>query len=74
MQMPKVGDRVRLTGKMVNQDSDWMPEESLPVGSEGTVVHIFIGGRPEDGQIGVKWDCGSSLALLPHDKFEVVQP
>lgn len=73
MQMPNVGDRVRLTAKMTNPGSDWMPEESLPVGSEGTVVTLFTGGRPEDGQIGVNWDCGSSLALLPHDQFEVVQ-
>jgi len=31
MKMPKVGDRVRLTGKMKNTDSSWMPEESLSV-------------------------------------------
>lgn len=72
MNMPKVGDRVRLTSRMVNTDSVWMPEESLPVGSEGTVVSLFYGGRPEDRQVGVRWDCGSCLALLAHDSFEVV--
>lgn len=73
MQSPAVGDRVRLTGRMVNQDSDWMPEESLEVGSEGTVTWVSPDGPVENRQVGVMWDCGRSLALLPHDKFELVR-
>lgn len=70
----EVGARVRLTGKMVNPGSDWMPEEDLPVGSEGTVVHVSYGGRPEDASVSVRWDCGKSLAIIPHlDQFEILE-
>ena len=68
----KAGDRVRLTSKMVNPDSQWMPEENLPVGSMGTVTRVYLEGSPEFHQINVRWDSGSSLAIIPHiDKFEV---
>lgn len=68
----KVGDRVKLTGKMINPNSTWMPEESLPVGSLGTVTRVNLEGSPDYHQISVRWDCGRSLAIAPYlDKFEV---
>lgn len=70
MKSPKEGQRVRLTGKMVNHDSTWMPEENIPVGTEGTVVWASDGGPHSN--IGVRWDNGRSLALLPHDQFEIL--
>jgi len=69
----KEGSRVRLTSKMVNPDSKWMPEEDLPVGTEGTVVWVNMDGPVEFRQIGVNWDNGRSLSLLPHiDEFEIL--
>lgn len=71
----EVGVRVRLTARMVNPDSDRIPVEDLPVGSEGTVVHVSCGGSPEDHVANVSWDCGRRLAILPHvDKFEILKP
>lgn len=66
MTLPKEGQRVRLTGKMINHDSTWMPEEDIPVGTEGTVAWS------DETNIGVCWDNGRSLALLPHDQFEII--
>ena len=69
----KEGTRVRLTAKMVNPDSKWMPEEDIPVGTEGTVNWVSLDGPKKVHQIGVKWDNGRGLALLPYiDKFEVI--
>jgi hypothetical protein len=71
----KVGDRVRLTGPMVNSNSTWKPvEDGMPVGLLGTVVHVNDEGPAEWHQISVKWDNGRSLALLPQvDRcFEVL--
>lgn len=69
----QVGDRVRLTGPMVNNNSDWMPvEKDMPVGLTGTVRHVNFEGPPEWHQISVSWDNGRSLALMPYtDQFEV---
>jgi hypothetical protein len=67
----KAGTRVRLTGKMVNHDSHWMPEEDIPVGTEGTVM--WTTNDPNFKQIGVNWDNGRGLCLLPHDKYEIIK-
>lgn len=70
----KVGSRIRLTSKMVNPDSKWMPEEDIPVGSTGTVIWINNDSNPKFNQIGVNWDNGRSLCILPYiDKFEVIE-
>lgn len=67
------GSRIRLTGKMVNPDSKWMPEEDIPVGTEGTVTWVNLEGPIKYQQIGVKWDNGRGLSILPYiDKFEVI--
>lgn len=43
-------------------------EDSLKSGDEGTIEHI-----DDIGQIHVKWDNGSSLALIPEeDEYEVI--
>ena len=59
----KVGDRIRLVA---------MPDDPdpLPIGATGTVVSLTDG---PFGQIGVEWDNGRTLFLIPGvDKFEVV--
>lgn len=59
----KVGDRIGLLA---------MPDDPdpLPVGSTGTVVCLTDGPL---GQIGVKWDNGRTLFLIPGiDQFEVI--
>lgn len=58
-EMVSIGDRVRIVGVMAD---DPCPME---VGSEGTVN--WIG----EGQIGVAWDSGRGLLLLPEDPFIV---
>lgn len=70
----KVGSRVRLLSKMVNPDSKWMPEEDIPIGTEGTIDWLSLEGPKELHQIGVKWDNGRGLSILPYiDKFEVIK-
>jgi len=70
----KIGDRVRLTGKLVNPDSNWMPvEDGMEPGLEGTIFHLMLEGPPEYHQISVKWDNGRGLGLFPSDPFEVIQ-
>ena len=68
----KAGTRVKLKSKMVNHDSIWMPEEDIPVGTEGTVMWVNNEGPVK--QIGVNWDNGRSLFLLAHDKYEIIIP
>lgn len=58
----KIGDRIRL----LRMDNDPSP---IPAGTTGTVN--WIG---EMDQLGVKWDDGRTLGLVPEDKFEVIAP
>lgn len=69
----KVGDRVRLTGKLLNPGSDWMPEEDLQPGLGGEIVHLMLEGPEEWHQISVRWDNGRSLGLFPKDPFIVIK-
>jgi hypothetical protein len=68
-----VGDRIRLTAPMINPDSKRLPvEPDMPVGLEGTVVYLSLDGPAEWRQIGVQWDNGRTLSILPGtDKFVV---
>lgn len=66
--LPKVGDRIRLLAMPNDPDP-------VPVGSTGTVSHVFpptsLGGQ----QVGVEWDNGRSLLLLVGvDQFEILPP
>ena len=54
-----IGRRIRL----LRMDND--PDPIAP-GSEGTVDRVF-----DSGQIGVKWDNGRRLILVPEDRYEV---
>jgi hypothetical protein len=69
----EVGDRVRLTAPMRNPDSELIPVEAVPVGTEGSVKWINTACGVDIGyQIYVEWDNGSTLDLLPGDGFEVI--
>ena len=60
----KTGDRVRLLS---------MPDDPdpIPVGSVGTVTYVTTGPL---AQVGVAWDSGRSLNLIPgEDQFEVIE-
>ena len=72
----QIGARVRLLHQMVNKNSMWKPvEDDMPAGLEGTVVYVNMDGPPEFRQIGVRWDNGSRLNLLPEvDMFQVIPP
>lgn len=62
---PSMGDRVRVTG-LLPGDPD-----PLEIGLEGTVDWL----TPENAyfqQIGVAWDNGRTLNLLPNDPFVVL--
>jgi hypothetical protein len=65
----KVGDRIRLTAPV----KDDYPPEGLPAGLEGTVDHIGQWASELTRQIGVRWDNGRRLMLLPGDEFEVLE-
>lgn len=66
----KVGKRIRLLGKMTNSDSEWIAEEDLPVGIEGTIEHTNLVGQYK--QIWVRWDNGRTLGILPDvDNYEI---
>jgi len=68
-----VGKRVRLVSEMVNYDSKWKPvEDGMPVGLEGTIYAVNNSGPVEYHQLSVRWDNGRTLALLPHDVFQVL--
>jgi hypothetical protein len=71
----EVGQRVKLTAPMVNKNSTWMPvEDGMPVGLEGTITYVSLDGPREWHQLGVKWDNGRSLGLLPgKDSFVVIR-
>ena len=61
----RVGDRVRIVGVMDDPDP-------LPVGLEGTVDWVNTWTSELTQQIGVAWDDGRSLLLLPCDPYVVV--
>lgn len=68
MEMPAVGDRIRLIS---------MPNDPCPIepGSEGVVQNVvdLIGFGAGDHQIWVKWDSGRTLSLVcPPDEFAVI--
>ena len=64
----RVGDRVRLTAPV----SDDYPPPGLPAGLEGTVDWVGSFTDQLTSQVGVRWDNGRKLILLPGDRFEVV--
>lgn len=70
----KVGRRVRLLKQLTNRNSSWKPvEENMTAGLEGTIVFSNLSGPPSFHQIGVRWDNGSHLNLLPYvDVFELI--
>jgi hypothetical protein len=61
----KVGDRIRLTNHL--------NEENLSAGLLGTVTHVNEG--THNLHIHMKWDNGSTLALLEtdHDCYEIIK-
>lgn len=67
MNLPRAGSRVRLLR---------MPDDPdpVPVGTEGTVTWVNETPDPAFNQIGVAWDNGSTLMLLPGvDRWEVIR-
>jgi hypothetical protein len=72
---PEVGKRVRLLAPMTNENSKSMPvEHGMPAGLEGTVLRVQMDGDREWHQIGVQWDNGRTLNLLPYaDHFTVFE-
>jgi len=64
-QIPKVGDRVRVTGAMNDPDP-------VAVGEVGTVDWVGSWSSPLTRQIGVKWDNGRSLGLIEGDPFAIL--
>lgn len=64
MNLPSVGDRIRLTSRMIDPDP-------IPVGSTGTVTHV----NPTHfyAQVSVDWDNGRKLMMIvPPDTYEAV--
>jgi len=61
----EIGTRVRITGVMDDPNP-------LPIGTEGTVDWIGQWRDELTQQIGVAWENGSRLILLPGDPFEVI--
>ena len=72
--MYTVGQRVRLLSPMRNENSTWMPvEEGMPAGLEGTITYVSMDGPREWHQLGVQWDNGRTLGLIPgKDSFVVI--
>lgn len=67
-----VGKRIKLLGTMLNPDSNWMPVEDIPIGTEGTIVFVNIHGDRRYDQIGVVWDNDRSLCIFPYkDHYEI---
>jgi hypothetical protein len=69
----KQGQRIKLLSELVNENSSWKPKEDIPVGTMGTVVWPCDERCPVEMQsVGIAWDTGSRLGILPHDNVEVV--
>lgn len=69
----KMGQRIKLLSTLKNGNSQWKPEEDIPVGTMGTVVWPLDERCPPDmHSVGISWDNGSRLSILPHDDVEVV--
>lgn len=68
----KKGDRLKLTGPILNKDSTWMPvEKDMPVGLEGQVLNVQQGYGHL--YIEMKWDNGRTLSLLESDScYELI--
>jgi hypothetical protein len=67
-----IGKRIRLLSTMKNESYSTIPEEDIPVGTEGTIVHVSIHGSKHYDQIGVNWDNGRSLNVFPYsDHYEI---
>ena len=64
-QIPKVGDRVRVTGAMNDPDP-------VAVGEVGTVDWVGSWSSPLTRQVGVKWDNGRTLGLIDGDPFAIL--
>lgn len=64
-QIPKIGDRVQITGAMNDPDP-------VPVGTCGTVNWVGSWTCELTRQIGVRWDDGRTLGLLEGDPFVVL--
>lgn len=62
---PNIGARVRIVRTLSGPGP-------LPVGREGTVEWIGHWGNERNRQIGVRWDDGRHIVLLPGDPFRVI--
>ena len=52
--------------KLIHMDDPYAP---VPAGTKGTVEYV-----DDMGQIGMKWDNGRTLALIPEvDEFEIIK-
>lgn len=63
----KAGDRIEVTGVMVNDPAP------MEVGATGTVTHVTepLGGL--SGQLWVEWDNGRTLAVLIPEDLPVIR-
>ena len=68
----KKGDRLKLTGPIINSDSTWMPvEKDMPVVLEGSVTDVSNGYGHL--YIAMQWDNGRTLSLIDSDKcYELI--
>ncbi len=62
---PCVGDRVRITGELDDPNP-------IPIGTEGTVNWLGQWTTELTKQVGVLWDNGSRLIMLPDDPYAVI--
>lgn len=71
---PLIGRRVKLLRAMTNPGSKWLPvEDGMPAGLEGTITYADMSGPLQFQQLGVRWDNGRTLGLIPHvDAFELL--
>lgn len=72
-QNASVGKRIKLLKPMENIGSNLIAIENVPVGTEGTILHVSICGSKFCDQITVRWDNGKTLGLFPYqDSYEVL--